>query len=199
MVTPAFLGHALLVLLLAASSYAVAHGTRLQMRREGRLKGTAGVLFGFLAFLFSRLALSGSGWLVFALFFGDAPDPLIMLGLVGLASTPLLLSFVRMTPYLGPGILGVLHVTAHLRLTTLASSMLGMNWLGSLGWWTTAWVVELLASAALKWRFRSARWLAWTGVLGVARLSPGDVMARMPGMNDAIGEPTMQSIVPGGL
>ncbi len=195
MATPSFLDRSLFILLLAAGSHAVAHGARLLMRREGWLKWTAGVLCGFLAFLGSRLALAGAGWLVFAVFFGNGPDLLVLLRLVGLASTPLLLSFVKMVPYFGPGIVQVLHVIALLRLTTLASAVLGMDWLGSLAGWTASWLLVLLASARLKWRFHSAHWLAWTGILGVVRLSPADVMAKMPGMNDAVREPTLQSIV----
>jgi hypothetical protein len=186
MVLPSFLDRALIILLLAAVSYTVAHGARLLMHREGWLKWTAGALFGFLAFLVGRVALAGAGWLVFTLLFGSAPDPLTLLGLVGLASTPLLLSFVSTTPYFGPGFLRILYLIALLRLTTLASTLLGMDWLGSLGWWGTAWLLASLASLGLTSLFRGARWLAWTGILGVVRPSPAQVMATMPGMKDAV-------------
>jgi len=199
MVTPSFIHRGLLILLLSAASYAVAHGSRLLMRREGRLKWTAGVLFAFLAFLVNRLALTGAGWLIFSIFFSSAPYLLVLLGVVGLASTPLLLSFVKMIPFFGPGVLRILDVVALLRLAALASAMLGMDWLGCLAGWITSWLLVFLASARLRWRFRSARWLAWTGVLGVLHLSPADVMAEMPGMKDAVREPTTRSVVPAGL
>ncbi len=158
------------------------------MRREGWLKWTAGVLFGLLAFLVSRIALAGAGWLVFTVLFGSAPDFLILLSMVGLASTPLLLAFVNATPFFGPGVLRVLYVIALLRLTTLSSTILGMDWLGSLGWWVTAWLLASLASLGLTSLFRGARWLAWTGILGVSRPSPAEVMATKPGMKNAVWE-----------
>ena len=186
MIMPSLFAQALIILLLGAASYSVGHGARLLMQREGWLKWTAGALFGFLAFLVNRTALAGAGWVIFSVLFGDAPDPLKLIGLVGLASTPLLLAFVNATPYFGPGVLRVLYVIALLRLATLSSTTLGMDWLGSLGWWTTAWLFVSLVDLGLKSLFRGARWLAWTGILGVVRPSPAELTATMPGMKDAI-------------
>jgi hypothetical protein len=188
MIMPSLLAQALIILLLGAASYSAGHGARLLMQREGWLKWAAGVLFGFLAFLVSRMTLAGAGWGIFTVLFGDAPDPLTLIGLVGLASTPLLLSFVSATPYFGPGVLRILYGVALLRLATLSNTMLGMDWLGSLGWWATAWVLVSLVGLGLKSLFRGARWLAWTGILGVVRTSPAELMATMPGMRDAIWE-----------
>ncbi len=188
MAVPSFFDPAVPVLFLAAVSYSAAHGTRLLVRCEGWLKWTAGVLFGFVAFLVGRMALAGAGWLVFGGISGAAVDPLTLVDMVGLTSTPLLLAFVHATPYFGRAILRVLYGIALLDLTTLSSRMLGVDWLGTLGRWATAWLMVYLASLGIKWLLRNARWLAWTGILGVAHPSPAEVMAKMPGMNDAIWE-----------
>lgn len=188
MVMPSFLDRALIILLLAAVSYTFGHGARLLMRREGWLKWVAGVLFGFVAFLAGRVVLAGVGWLVLTVLFASAPEPLVLLGLVGLASTPLLLAFVYATPFFGPGILRVLYAIALIRLTSLSSIMLGMDWLGCLGWWVTAWLLATLAGLGFRALFRRTRWLAWTGILGPYRTSPAELMAKMPGMRDAVWE-----------
>jgi hypothetical protein len=190
MAIPSSLHPALIILLLASASYAVSHGARLLMRREGWLKWTAGVVFGFVLFLVGRIALAGAAWLVFTLLFGGAPDPFILIGLVGLASTPLLLAFVNATPFFGPGVLRLLYVIALIRLTTLSSAMLRMDWLGSLGWWVSAWLLTALAGLSLSFLFRRARRLAWTGIFGPIHPSPADVMGMMPGMKDAVWEKT---------
>jgi hypothetical protein len=179
------LDRATLILLFAAASYTVAHGARLLMRGQGPLKWTAGVVFGFAAFLVSRIALAGAAWLVFTVLFGQPPGFLILLALVGHASSPLLLSFVNATPFFGPGVLRLLYVISLIRLTSLTSLALGMDWLGCLGWWVAAWLLASVASYALTRSLRNVKWLSWTGILGPFRPTPADIMAKMPGMQGA--------------
>lgn len=176
----------LLVLVLAALSYTVAHGARILMLRRPWPVWLAGTLFGFVAFLVSRAALAGSAWVVYAVLFDRAPDPLVLLALVGIASTPLLLSFVNLTPFFGPGVMRILYGITLIRLTSLTSLALGMDWLGCLGWWVAAWLIEMGVSYAVSSLVKNAKWLTWTGILGPFRTTPAEVMASMPGMKDAI-------------
>ncbi len=185
--TPLFRQGAL-VLLLAALSFTVAHAARLLMLRRSWPVWLAGSLFGYGAFLVSRLALAGSAWLVYTVLFDRAPDPWVLVALVGVASTPLLLSFVELTPFFGPGVLRVLYLITLIRLTSLTSLQLNMDWLGCLGWWVAAWLLEAAAAYGLRWLCKDARWLAWTGILGPFRTNPREVMAKMPGMKDAVWE-----------
>jgi hypothetical protein len=182
--TPIF-RQGLTVLLLAAASYTVAHGGRLLMRRERWPIWLAGTLFGFAAFLVSRVALAGTAWGVFTVLFGRAPDPWVLVALVGIASTPLLLSFVNLSPFYGPGVLRLLYVIALIRLTSLTSLELNMDWLGCLGWWVAAWLVVSAVSFGLRYMLEDFRWLAWTGILGPFETTPQAVMAEMPGMKEA--------------
>ena len=174
-----------IVLLLAAASYAIAHGGRLLMRRGRWPVWLAGTLFGYVAFLVSRITLAGAAWVVFTVLFGRAPDPWVLVGLVGIASAPLLLSFVYLTPFYGPGAMRVLYFLTLIWLTSATSSELNMDWLGCLGWWVAAWLLAAGVSFCLTWSLRNARSLAWTGILGPFRTSPTAVMAEMPGMKDA--------------
>jgi hypothetical protein len=175
----------LIVLLLAAASYTIGHGARLLMRRQRWTVWLAGTVFGFFAFLTSRLVLAGAAWLVFTVLFPRAPEPWILVALVGLASTPLLLSFVHLTPFFGPGVLRVLYLIALIRLTSLTSLELNMDWLGCLGWWVAAWLLASGLSYGLSYALRNARWLAWTGIIGPILTTPHAVMAEMPGFRDA--------------
>ncbi len=184
METPLF-REGVLVLLLAAASYTVGHGCRILMLRRPWPLWLAGTLFGFVAFLINRLALAAAAWGIFALLFGRAPDPWVLVALVGVASAPLLLSFVHITPYFGPGVLCILYVITLIRLTSLTSLELNMDWLGCMGWWVAAWLLVGGLSLGLSWLFRNAQWLAWTGILGPFRATPQAVMAKMPGMKDA--------------
>ena len=181
METPLFRQGAL-VLLLAAASFAVAHGARILMLKRKWPVWLAGTLFGYIAFLVSRLALAGAAWVVYTVLFADAPDPWVLVALVGVASTPLLLSFVELTPFFGPGVLRILYLITLIRLTSLTSLELTMDWLGCLGWWTAAWLLEFGASYALTWLLKDVKWLAWTGILGPFRTTPQALMAVMPGM-----------------
>ena len=80
------------------------------MRRDGWLKWIAGVLYGYGAFLVSRVALAGAAWLILDVFFGLRANLLTLVSLVGLRGTPLLLAFVpHATPFFGPGVLRVLY------------------------------------------------------------------------------------------
>ena len=172
----------LVILVLAAISFAIGHGARLLMLRRSWPVWTAGVIFGFLAFLVNRLALAGVAWLIFTGLFGNAPDPLTLVALVGLSSAPLLLAFVDVTPFFGPGVLRILYVIAWLRLASLSSLTLGMDWLGCLGWWAAAWLVVAGLAFGLRWLTRDARWLGWTGMIGKFRVTPQEVMATLPGL-----------------
>lgn len=174
-----------LVLLLAAMSYTVGHGGRILMLRRPWPIWLAGTLFGFVAFLVSRMALAAAAWGIFTVLFGRAPDPWVLVALVGVASTPLLLSFVQITPYFGPGVLRILYIITLIRLTSLTSLELNMDWLGCLGWWVAASLLVAAVSAAFIHAALDARWLAWTGILGPFRTSPEALMAQMPGMKDA--------------
>ncbi len=176
---------AVVVLLFAAASYSIAHGGRLLMRQERWPVWGAGVAFGFIAFLVSRVALAGAAWVVDAVLFDRSPDPWMLVTLVGVASAPLLLSFVNLTPFYGPGVMRVLYVISLIMLTWLTSLRLNLDWLGCLGWWASAWLIEFGVSAGLTWVCRDAKWLAWTGMLGPFRTTPQEIMARMPGMKDA--------------
>jgi hypothetical protein len=182
--TPLF-ERGLLVLLLAALSYAAGHGGRILMLRRRWPVWLAGALFGFLAFLVSRLSLAGAAWAVFAVLFGRSLDPWTLAGLVGVASTPLLLSFVHVTPFFGPGVLRILFLITMIRLTSLTSLELEMDWLGCLGLWVAAWVVTSVVGLTLTWLLKDAKWIAWTGMFGRFRTTPQEVMAQMPGMKDA--------------
>jgi hypothetical protein len=184
METPVF-NEGMVILLLAAASYTIGHGGRLLMRRGHWPVWLAGSLFGYIAFIVSRVTLAGAAWVVFTLLFDRAPDPWVLVGLVGVASAPLLLSFVYLTPFYGPGVMRVLYAISLIWLTSATSGELGMDWLGCLGWWVAAWLVAAGVSFALTWTLRNARWLAWTGVLGPFRTTPKAVMAEMPGMQDA--------------
>ena len=175
-----------LVLLLAAASFMIAHGARLLMLKRRWPVWLAGTLFGFAAFLVSRLALAGSAWVVYTVLFDRAPDPWVLIALVGVASTPLLLSFVELTPFFGPGVLRLLYLITLIRLTTLTSLALNMDWLGCLGWWVAAWLLEAGAGYGLVWLLKDVKPLAWTGILGPFRPTPRQVMAVMPGMKDAV-------------
>jgi hypothetical protein len=182
--TPIF-GQGAVILLFAAASYTIAHGGRLLMQRRAWPVWLAGTLFGFLAFLVSRLALAGASWVVFEVLFARAPSPWVLAGLVGIASAPLLLSFVNLTPFYGPGAMRVLYFLSLIWLTSVTSSELNMDWLGCLGWWVAAWLLLAGASFCLTRPLRNARWLGWTGILGRFRTTPQEVMAEMPGMKDA--------------
>lgn len=184
METPLFREGAI-VLLLAAVSYTIAHGGRLLMRRGRWPVWLAGTLFGGVAFLVSRITLAMAAWVVFTVLFGRAPDPWVLVGLVGIASAPLLLSFVNLTPFYGPGVMRVLYFISLIWLTSVTSSELNMDWLGSLGWWVASWLLLAGVSFVLTALLRHARWLAWTGILGPFRTTPEAVMAEMPGMHDA--------------
>jgi hypothetical protein len=175
----------MIILVLAALSYTVGHGARLLMLKRSWPVWLAGTLFGFVAFLTSRLALAGAAWGLYAVLFGQAPDPWVLVALVGLASAPLLLSFVHLTPFFGPGVLRVLYVIALFWLASVSSEHLNMDWLGSFGWWLAAWLLVSGISYGLTWLFQNAKWLAWTGILGPFRTTPDAVMAEMPGMKDA--------------
>ena len=179
----AMLDRAILILVLAAISYSIAHGARLLMLRRSWPVWLAGTLFGFLAFLANRMTLAAAAWVIYSALFGKAPDPLALVALVGLASTPLLLSFVNVTPFFGPGVLVVLYFITWMRLTTLTSLALGMDWLGCLGWWTAAWLVVAGIGFALRWITRNARWLSWTGMLGRFRTTPQELMPTLPGFS----------------
>jgi hypothetical protein len=182
--TPMF-RQAVILLLLAAGSYTIAHGGRLLMHRARWPVWIAGTAFGFVAFLVSRVALAGAAWVVYSLLFGSAPHPWALVALVGVASAPLLLSFVNLTPFYGPGVMRMLYVISLIWLTSATSGELNMDWLGCLGWWVAAWLLLAGVSFALTWALRNARWLAWTGVLGPFRTTSQAVMAEMPGMKDA--------------
>lgn len=175
----------LLVLLLAAGSYMVSHGARLLMLKRRGPVWLAGTLFGFTAFLVSRTALAGAAWLVYTALFDRPPDPWVLVALVGAASTPLVLSFVDLTPFFGPGVLRILYLITLIRLTSLTSLELNMDWLGCLGWWVSAWLLEFGASYALTWLLKDVKWLAWTGILGPFRTTPQAIMASMPGFTTA--------------
>ncbi len=183
--TPLFRQGAL-ILLLAAASYTIAHGARLLMLKRSWPVWLGGTLFGFIAFLVSRVALAGAAWVVYTILFEAAPDPWILVALVGVASTPLLLSFVNLTPFFGPGVLRILYLITLIRLTSLTSLALNMDWLGCLGWWVAAWLLETAASYGLTWLLKDVKWLAWTGILGPFRTGPSAVMSSMPGMKDAV-------------
>lgn len=174
-----------IILLLAAASYAIAHGGRLLMRRGRWPVWLAGTLFGYVAFLVSRITLAGAAWVVFTVLFGRAPDPWVLVGLVGVASAPLLLSFVYLTPFYGPGVMRLLYFISLIWLTSVTSSELSMDWLGCLGWWVASWLLLGCVSFVFTWLLRNAKWLAWTGILGPFRTTPQAVMAEMPGMQDA--------------
>lgn len=182
---PALFRQGLIILALAALSYTIGHSARILMLKRPWHVWLAGTLFGCLAFLVSRLALAGAAWVVYAALFDHAPAPWMLVTLVGLASAPLLLSFVHLTPFFGPGVLRILYVIALFWLATVTSLQLNMDWLGSLGWWLAAWLLVSAMSYGLTWLFKDARWLAWTGVLGPFRTSPQAVMAKMPGIKDA--------------
>jgi hypothetical protein len=180
---PPALDKAIVVLILAAVSYTIAHGARLVMRRASWPVWLAGTVFGFLAFLANRAALAGAAWLIYTGLFARSPDPLTLLALVGLASTPLLLSFVNVTPFYGPGVLVLLYVITWIRLTSLSSLALGMDWLGCLGWWTAAWIVVAGLGYGLRWLTRDIRWLGWTGMIGRFLTSPQELMPTLPGFH----------------
>jgi hypothetical protein len=184
METPLF-REGLLVLLVAAVSYTIAHGGRLLMHRRRWPVWLAGTLFGYVAFVVSRVSLALAAWVVFTALFGRAPDPWVLVALVGVASAPLLLSFVNLTPFYGPGVMRILYFLSLIWLTSVTSGELNMDWLGCLGWWVAAWLLLAGASFALTWTLRNVRWLAWTGILGPFRTTPAAVMAEMPGMQDA--------------
>jgi hypothetical protein len=173
------------VLLLAAVSYTIAHGGRLLMRRGRWPVWLAGTLFGYVAFLVSRISLALAAWAVFTVLFGRAPNPWVLVGLVAIASAPLLLSFVYLTPFYGPGAMRVLYFISLIWLTSVTSSELNMDWLGCLGWWVAAWLLASAVSFALTYSLKDVRWLAWTGILGPFRTTPEEVMAEMPGMKEA--------------
>jgi hypothetical protein len=174
-----------IILVLAALSYTIGHGARILMLKRSWLVWLAGTSFGFVAFITSRVALAAAAWGLYSLLFGQAPEPWILVALVGLASAPLLLSFVHLTPFFGPGVLRLLYVIALFWLVSASSAHLNMDWLGSLGWWLAAWLLVSGISYGLTWLFRNAKWLAWTGILGPFRTTPEAVMGKMPGMKEA--------------
>ena len=175
----------MIVLLLAAASYTIGHAGRLLMRRQPWPVWFAGSASGFFGFILSRVVLAAAAWLVYQVLFDRAPDLPALVALVGLASTPLLFSFVHLTPFFGPGVLRLLYVIALIRLTSLTSLELNMDWLGCLGWWVAAWLVASALSFGLAYSAKNARWLAWTGLLGPVLATPEAVMAEMPGMKEA--------------
>ncbi|MCU0509217.1 MAG: hypothetical protein MUC34_12655 [Anaerolineae bacterium] len=181
METP-MLDRAILIVLLAAASWSVAHGGRLLMRRMKTPAWIAGVIFGFVAFLVNRLALAGAAWAIYSLLFGEAPGLLVLIALVGVASAPLLLSFAQVTPFFGHLALFVLYLITLVRLASLSSVALEMDWLGCLGWWTAAWVVTAAIGYGLRWLLRDATWLAWTGIFGPQRATPQQLLAELPGL-----------------
>jgi hypothetical protein len=181
MLTP-MLDRAVLILLLAAASWSVAHGGRLLMRRMRTPVWIAGVIFGFFAFLVNRLALAAAAWTIYSLLFGEAPDLILLVALVGVASAPLLLSFAYVTPFFGYLALFILYLITLVRLASLSSAALEMDWLGCLGWWTAAWVVTAGLGYALRWLLRDARWFAWTGIFGPQRVTPQQLLAELPGL-----------------
>jgi hypothetical protein len=170
------------ILALAALAWSIGHAGRLLMRRMKTGAWLAGTAFGFVAFLVSRLALAGAAWVIYTALFGDAPDPLALVALVGVASTPLLLSFVHVTGFFGPGVLFILYLISWLRLTSLTSLALNMDWLGCLGWWTAAWLLSAGAGHAIRWLLRDATWLGWTGIFGQKQQTPADLLAELPGL-----------------
>lgn len=178
----------MIMLLLAAASYTVGHGARLLMLRQRWPVWLAGTLFGFGAFIVSRCTLAAAAWLVYTTLFGPGRELWVLIALVGVASAPLLLAFVHLTPFFGPGVLRVLYFISLIWLTSTTSSELNMDWLGCLGWWAAAWLLASGASFALAQVFRSAHWLAWTGILGPYHTTPQAVMVEMPGMKDAVWE-----------
>ncbi len=155
------------------------------MRRARWPVWLAGTAFGYVAFLVSRVGLALAAWVVFTVLFGRAPSPWVLVGLVGIASAPLLLSFVNLTPFYGPGVMRVLYFLSLIWLTSVTSSELRMDWLGCLGWWVAAWLLLAGVSFVFTFALRKARWLAWTGIVGPFRTTPQAVMAEMPGMQDA--------------
>ena len=179
---PPMLERAIVILLLASASWTIGHGGRLLMRRMKTPAWLAGTLFGFVAFLVNRVALAGAAWAIYELLFGNAPDPLVLVALVGVASAPLLLSFAHVTPFFGPGALFILYLITWLRLASLTSLSLGMDWLGCLGWWTAAWLLTSGAGLALRLLLRNAEWLGWTGIFGQQHVTPQELMARLPGI-----------------
>lgn len=176
------LNRAILILILSGVSWSIGHGGRLLMRRMKAPAWLAGVLFGFVAFLINRVALAGAAWAIYSALFGNPPEPLVLVALVGVASAPLLLAFVHITPFFGPGVLFILYLITWLRLASLTSLTLGMDWLGCLGWWTAAWLLTSGAGYVLKWLLRRADWLGWTGIFGSQHVTPQELMARLPGI-----------------
>jgi hypothetical protein len=176
------LDRAILILLLAGVSWSVGHGGRLWMRRMPAWKWLAGVLFGFVAFLVNRLALAAAAWGIYTVLFGEAPAPLVLVALVGVASAPLLLSFAHVTPFFGYLALFVLHLVTIVRLASFTSLALEMDWLGCLGWWVAASLLTLGVGYGLRWLLRDAKWLGWTGIFGQTRVDPQELMAELPGL-----------------
>lgn len=176
------LDRAILILLLSAASWTVGHAGRLLMQRMKTPAWLTGTLFGFLAFLVNRVALAAAAWAIYELLFGSAPDPLILVALVGVTSAPLLLSFAHVTPFFGPGALFVLYLITWIRLASFTSLSLGMDWLGCLGWWTAAWLLTSGVGAVIRWLLRDATWLGWTGILGQRHVTPQELMAQLPGL-----------------
>ena len=176
------LDHAIVILLLAGLSWSVGHGGRLLMRRMPGWAWLAGALFGLGAFLTNRLALAAAAWGIYTVLFGEAPDPLILVALVGAASAPLLLSFALVAPFFGYLALFVLHLITIIRLASFTSLALDMDWLGCLGWWTAASLLIVAVGYALRWLLRDARWLGWTGIFAQTRVTPQELLAELPGL-----------------